>query len=985
MSIAPRRGVSLLLLLIVAGAGIAAGQETTGTLAGLVVDAQNLPVPGVAITAAGVQGSRDTITDGGGRFSIPFLTPGAYDVRAVLDSFKTVAVTDAVVSLGQTLTLSLKMEIGGLSESVTVRGDSVTMNTVTSTTGAVVSSAFAASVPIGRRVSDVAYMVPGVSNAGGVGSANPSMAGGTGLDNQYVIDGVNITNQGYGALGAYSIYHGSLGNATPFDFVEEVQVKTGGYEAEFGQAIGGVINVVTKSGSNDLRGSLFGYSRPRLVERTWRTAQSVNGTVQTLATQQSDGGAETGGALVRNHLFVFGAIDTQWGQHTLQAPDGFPLRARGGVVRTRRNLSYATKVTWQLNGAHRVDASFFGDPSTGAMGPQRLSSLTSSDTSSFSRLSYGGHNQTVRYSGRPGSRWLLEAAFARAANRVVETPLVDSWSVTDQTVSPNAIGGGVGSYEAGNEGSNRQWTVKSSHQVASHDLRYGLEYNAVDYAQANQVSGPTFLAADGRTTATGAQVTVLPDVAFGRIYRVDFASFTSRRDTTQSYLSFFLQDGWRVTNRLTVNPGLRYEQETMSGNEVKDFSLAGNWALRIGAAFDPTGSGKSKIFGSIGRFYARIPNDLAARALSNEQDITRGDYFDAALTRPVPNGVATLTPGGAAVTSHFVTLSTGNEDIDPNAKLSYTDEFVAGVERELRLGLVVGVHFVYRNLGRVLEDVANVPMVAYDLGVPGIDTVRYILTNPSSATAIHPSARFLGASFDDPIHRYHALDVTVKRTGVGWSVLGSLQWSRLRGNYEGFYRDQNGQSDPAISSIFDFPTSDPSYTAIGARQFGYRGDIRHVGTSGILPLDRPVQGKLFGTYRFSNTLSLAAGFNLSSGKPLTPLAANPIYTILGGEIPEAPRGSGIQTVDGFKKRTPVLSPVDLQASYDMPVGDSRRVTLLAEVFNLFNQQRPVDYDSWTELQFGVPNPDFGKPISQVNGGPRFQAPAALRIGARFSF
>ena len=92
------------------------------------------------------------------------------------------------------------------------------------------------------------------------------MSGSTGLDNLYVVDGVNITNTGYGAVGSYSIIFGSLGTGTPFDFVQEVQVKTGGYEAEFGQSMGGVVNVVTKSGTNDLRGSVFGYFQPAELE-----------------------------------------------------------------------------------------------------------------------------------------------------------------------------------------------------------------------------------------------------------------------------------------------------------------------------------------------------------------------------------------------------------------------------------------------------------------------------------------------------------------------------------------------------------------------------------------------------------------------------------------------------------------------------------------------------------------------------------------------
>ena len=88
------------------------------------------------------------------------------------------------------------------------------------------------------------------------------MSGSSGLDNLYVVDGVNVTNTGYGAIGSYSTVFGSLGTATPFDFVQEVQVKTGGYEAEFGQSMGGVVNVITKSGSNALRGSMFGYTQP---------------------------------------------------------------------------------------------------------------------------------------------------------------------------------------------------------------------------------------------------------------------------------------------------------------------------------------------------------------------------------------------------------------------------------------------------------------------------------------------------------------------------------------------------------------------------------------------------------------------------------------------------------------------------------------------------------------------------------------------------
>src|SRR5262249_40010955 len=215
---------------------------------------------------------------------------------AELQGFKAIQQNNVNVSLGQTVDLAgLKMEVGGLTETVQVQATAPVIDTGSTTTGAVLSSDMFSQVPVGRRVSDTLYMAPGVSSSGSAGTANPSISGGSGLENQYVIDGVNVTNQGYGALGSYSIVFGSLGNATPFDFVKEVQVKTGGYEAEFGQATGGVVNVVTKSGSNDVRGSVFGYTRPSGTEAGYTQIQSPNGTINITGTHVNDAGVEVGG------------------------------------------------------------------------------------------------------------------------------------------------------------------------------------------------------------------------------------------------------------------------------------------------------------------------------------------------------------------------------------------------------------------------------------------------------------------------------------------------------------------------------------------------------------------------------------------------------------------------------------------------------------------------------------------------------------------
>jgi outer membrane receptor protein involved in Fe transport len=970
-------------LLLLVASGMVRAQETTGTVTGRVVDDQGLAIPGVTVTVTGSQGTKAITTDVEGRFSVPFLTPGKYDVRAELQGFKAVQDENVTVQLGQTVDLPLKMQIATIAETVEVVGVPDVVNTRTTTTGANITNELLQHIPVGRHVASAIYLAPGVSSSGTAGANNPSIAGGSGLDNQYVIDGVNVTNQGYGALGSYSIVFGSLGNATPFDFIQEVQVKTGGYEAEFGQSVGGVVNVITKSGSNQLAGSVFGYTRPTGLESGWTQYQSINGSVQTVGSENRDGGIEGGFPIVKDRLFFFGAINPGRDVRTHQAPEGFPLHATGDVERVRDTLTYSTKATWQMSHGHRIDASLFGDPSSGDAGPQRTSALLVGDTASFSALTYGGHNQTLRYNGVLGNNWLLETSFARALNRINEVPSVNAWRVTDQTVTPTRISGGIGFYEAGNRGVNRQVAVKSTNLLGAHQLRYGFAYDDVDYSQINQRTGPTFTAPDGRHTATGAQITILPDPTFGRIYRVTRANFNSGRATTQQYWNFFVQDSWKVNDRLTLNPGVRYEQEKLAGTIITDFSLKHNWAPRVGATFDLTGDGRTKLFGAYGRFFARIPNDLAARALSADDGTSRADYFDTNLTQPIPDGVL-----AGDVTQHFLIQGVGADVIDPDAKLSYADEWLAGIEREVWPNTSVGVRYTYRNIGRVLEDVANAPMVAYEIGVPGLSSVEYILTNPSRRTPILPGAAFLGASFDDPHHNYHALEFTLnRRFSDNWSAMASYRWSRLRGNFEGFYRDDNGQSDPGITSLYDFPTNDPSYTAIGVPQFGFRGDIRYLGDpNGILPLDRPHNVKVFSNYRFPVGFGVGVGLNLTSGAPLTPFAANPNYTN-GGEIPEAPRGSGILTIDGFKTRTPFQKNVDLQGSYQLGLGGNRSLTLLADIFNLFNTRTVMMYDQWTELTGPVPNPDFGAPITQVLGGapPQFQTPRQVRLGARWSF
>ncbi len=593
----------------------------------------------------------------------------------------------------------------------------------------------------------------------------------------------------------------------------------------------------------------------------------------------------------------------------------------------------------------------------------------------FSEIDYGGHNQIVKYDGIMNNNWLLEASFARAQNKISEMPSVDEWSVTDQTVTPNVRSGGLGFYEVGNEGKNLQYSVKSTHIYGNHQIRTGILFEDISYDNTIDRTGPSFTLHNGEQTVTGATLRILPatDLPSGRIYRVVRANTSQVRETTQEYFSFFLQDTIQVGNRLTIRPGVRYEQQKHVGN-LESFKWSGNWAPRVGGTFDLTGDGRAKLYANFGRFYAKIPNDLAARALSADAGVTRADYFDAALTQPIVDGVV-----AAGTTTHFRTAGQGTADFDPDSGSTYLNETLVGAEFEAFPRLILGIRYTHRNFGRILEDVGTAPLVSYFLGIPGLDSVEYFITNPGPGTPVVAAAPGYDIQFDQAIHDYDAVEFTAdKRFSDNWSLQGSYRWSRLHGTFEGFFRNDNGQSDPSITSLFDFPNNDPSYTGIGVPEFGFKGDISYLGDAGAgpLPNDRPHQIKLFGNYTFNNGLNIGLGIVSSSGGPLTTMAANPAYDN-AGEIPEGPRGSGVQTADGFKTRSPFSTDMNMHADYVFDMGGNR-FELIADVFNLFDTQTVLDYDYYSDVNFSVDNPDFGNRI-------QYQAPRQVRLGLRFRF
>ena len=408
-------------------------------------------------------------------------------------------------------------------------------------------------VPVGRRISDTLYLAPGVSSSGTAGRPTRRSPAAAASTTSTSIDGVNVTNQGYGALGSYSIIFGSLGNATPFDFIKEVQVKTGGYEAEFGQSTGGVVNVITKSGTQRSCADRCSATRGRTaLESDWKQFQSPNGTVQTHrhaapATAASRAAARSS----RTALFFFGAIDPVARE---DAPPRAARASRSSSLRRRRpdrddSVTYSAKATWQVNQRqHRIDASFFGDPSNGDNGPQRGSALLDQTTRRRSaRSTYGGHNQTVRYDGVLSSDWLVEATSARALNqhrrdcrRSTRGASTDQHRDAERS-SPAASA----STKPGNRSLNNQCAIKATNIVGGHQISVRRSSTTTsNYSQhqpAHRADVHSRRTAGRRRPARRSRS--FPMSTFGQIYRVTARQLQQRPRRRRRAITTLLRAG----------------------------------------------------------------------------------------------------------------------------------------------------------------------------------------------------------------------------------------------------------------------------------------------------------------------------------------------------------------------------------------------------------------------------------------------------------
>ena len=703
----PGRGKLLLLVLALTLAGRATAQ-TTGDLDGVVTDSAKGPLPGVTLEARSpaLQGVRTTTTDRLGLFRFPVLPPGIYTISTSLPGFKPGEETNLRVGLGETSFVPITMLLVAKAE-VEISGETPLIDQGTTRIGTSLTAVEISRLPLGRNYASVASILAGT----GQDLAGITVYGATGLENQYIVDGVNTTGIRYGAQA----------KSLNLEFVQEVEVRTGGYEAEYGQVFGGSINVITKSGGNEFHGDLFGYydgeglaSANKHVSEQEKALQS-----QPSVPRRVDAGVDLGGFLVKDRLWFFGAFDHVVSdqdynriERLTYTPDGILGTSKAGNDRTQMNLS-SGKLTYRAGSSHTFAVSTFGDPGTFE---GRLLDLAGPDSAVLGRRSTGGTDLSAKWDGLFGSHFILQAQYGYHEEKYRESSdfFDDRVGIIQFRLGQAQLAAGSGPLGLNDETYRRNaYRLTGSAFSGNHELKAGILYEKLNSSRlVRRSGGETILQTLNDETGafeyashTYYAKSPLNCIAkadgsrgnFGFIDPTTCFGYESTDRLTQSprigNLALFAQDSWKIAGNLTLNAGLRYEEQRIldtAGNPV--IKLTGEWSPRIGAVWDPLRNGRSKVFASFGRYYQVIPQDIQVRALGSEVKVFAYNY-----TADRSDPIAEAAFG-------YPALAQSGDYVPPGIKGTYQDEVIAGFEYEVLKNWSIGVKGIYRRLGRVLED-----------------------------------------------------------------------------------------------------------------------------------------------------------------------------------------------------------------------------------------------------------------------------------------
>ena len=658
-------------------------QAGNGGITGVVSDSNGAVIPNATVKAVSVdKGTEQTVTaSGDGIYTFTSLVPGKYSVSASGGSFSEQKL-EVEVQVGRITNANFALGATSVAEQVTVTAEGV--QTTQSNSDAVLSETAIQTLPInGRRFQDFVTLTPSAQVEGSRGQI--SLSGQRGINGNVNVDGVDFNQPFFGGIRG-----GERSNQAfviPQESIKEFQVVAAGYSAEFGRSTGGIVNAVTKSGTNNLRGSLFYLYRPEQLARGNSYTQALQeqrlgalGIDATLAPTQHQFGGSVGGPIVKDKLFYFASYE----QQRFRAPRQVLLGSLSGLTLPagdrgqeafdylrslensyqQTNDAYALlgRIDWNINDSNRFNGRYNYSRNdalnAAATGETVLDPTTNSALSS---------NGTERNRNNIFVGQFISNLSATAINELRFQYAYEQRPREANELSPNVFfGANFAQYGSRNFLPTTQYDRRTqvadslTYIAGNHTFKFGGEYSRI---YANQEFG--FNQFGAYTLSTGGTTTILRNVSSTRVspYLGRFDDTNARyarqignlqTDFVNQELAFFAQDSWRLSPKFTLNYGLRMEQQYNPDPEATNTSLINvvqntifpirgtsfdptqvpnsGWQFgpRLGFAYDPAGDGKTVLRGFGGIYYARTPGLIFADTINNY--------------RAVPGNVSTTLP-----------------------------------------------------------------------------------------------------------------------------------------------------------------------------------------------------------------------------------------------------------------------------------------------------------------------------------------------------
>ncbi|MFC2172054.1 TonB-dependent receptor domain-containing protein, partial [Acidobacteriota bacterium] len=767
-----RPSIALLgFLCLVLSCGAVFGQELTGTLKGTVTDQDGLALPGATVTIQSPQllgGPRTVQTDENGKYRFQALDPGTYNITVEMESFQTQTRQQQLIHVGKVTSISFTLGLATVDVEMVVTGETPVVDKEQSGVQHNITQQLLEDIPMTRSYQSVIHMLPGIK-----GGSNPNVHGESQYNNQYLIDGVDTTDP----------VTGTFGTNFTFDAVQDIQYSTAGYLPEYGQVLGAVTNIVTKSGGNKIGGSVnFNTFQPSF---TSSHGEEIKQAVVDDSTEYEIS-TTIGGPIKKDKIWYYGVF--RW----------YDRATTKEVVPYDETVTvwyWLGKLSSQFNQNNRVVFQAFGDPFD--MNNENMGTAWAEEANPSRKQ--GG--------GKVSGNW----AWVLSPNSFLETRAYYNQQVLDLEAKNGDLAGiwdherlldnpttqqpynlqnwgsqgstGWASTKNLNKRPRMQFEADYSHLLegmGEHELKAGME---LEYSQYKQITGGDWSQQSTTWTQGGTLLgwirrwypnATQDDWDGTRNYSL-ISHPESEEKSSRNRASFFIQDKWNPSENITINYGVRVDDTTAENDVGTDILSFTTVSPRAGVTYDMFKDGRTVIRGSVGRYYEngtlRFPsafNETSEPTYRYMYNWFTGD-FD--LLRSITGG-----PSG------FILLE-GEE-----LKSPYMNEFTVGFEREIFPDFSVGFDYITRRTKDILEDIeVNLIWQEFEDNVTWHNGANDIHDTPPNWGIVGfndgtPQVVFALTNPDNARRQYDGFEITFnKRFSNKWQLFGSYTWSEAKG------------------------------------------------------------------------------------------------------------------------------------------------------------------------------------------------------------